>query len=381
MKLVALLTVLIACCVSAFPQKTEDVELNARADAIANEILSRPVAGISIAVARDGKVVFARGYGTSNLEHSVPVTTETVFHIDSVSKNILAAVVLHLVDEGKIDLDADVTKYVREAPTQSRRVTVRQLLSHTSGIYNFTSLPDADTNERLDLTQEQVLALFKDKPFDSEPGTAWRYSNSGFYLAGMIVERVSGQDYGAYLRDHVFKPLGMSSARLCDARMVVPHLASGYERDRDSFVNAPLMSWKLPFSAGSVCATAVDLLKWQTALDQGHFLHASSLKLMRTPVNLTDGTNIDYGLGTRLGSLGGHRVLGHTGSGGGFTAALVSFPDDHLTVVVLINTEAAPALNTAADIARTMLGLPIKKSVADLPVPKEELATLPGAFS
>ena len=354
-------------------------ELGNRVDALAQKVLSRPVAGISVAVARDGKVILARGFGMANVEHSVQVTPETVFHIDSISKNILAAVLLQLVHQGKLNLDDDVTKYVPEAPTQGHRVTVRQLLNHTSGIYSFTSLPEAEANERLDLTHEQVLALFKDKPFFFEPGIAWRYNNSGFYLAGMVVESVTKTDYGTYVREHLFKPLGINSAQLCDARMVVPHIASGYDRDQGNLVHAAFLSWKLPWAAGAICATATDLLKWQAALDAGSVLSASSLKLMRTPTILADSMSVDYGLGTRLGSLEGHRVVGHTGGGGGYGAALESFPDDHLTVAVLINTEGAPALTLAADVARLVLGLPEKKTLPNLPVPKEELDALVGA--
>ena len=333
--------VVCVCSGIAAAQLPTTTELGNRVDAIAKQMLSRPVAGISVAVARDGQVVIARGYGMANLEHSVAVTPETVFHIASISKNILAAVVLQLVDEGKLRLDDDITKYVPEAPTLGHHVTVWQLLNHTSGIYSFTSLPDAANNERLELTHEQVLGLIKDKPFEFEPGTRWRYDNSAFYIAGMVVERVTKQEYGAYVREHVFKPLGMSSASLCYARMVVPHLASGYEVEGGALVNAAFMSWKLPFAAGAICATATDLLKWEAALDTGRVLTRSSLALMRTPTTLADGTKIDYGLGTRLGSLDGHRMLGHTGSGGGFRNVFESFPDDHLTLAHTWKSRAA----------------------------------------
>jgi CubicO group peptidase (beta-lactamase class C family) len=368
---------------TALAQLPASEELGSRVDAIAKQMLTRPVAGISVAVARDGQVVIARGYGMANLEHSVAVTPETVFHIASISKNILAGVVLELVDEGKLQLDDDVTKYVPEAPTQGRHVTVRQLLSHTSGIYSFTSLPNAADNERLELTHDQVLGLIKDRPFDFEPGTRWRYDNSAFYLAGMVVERVTKQEYGAYVREHVFKPLGMSSASLCDARIVVPHLASGYEVDGGALVNAAFMTWKLPFAAGAVCATASDLLKWEAALDTGRVLTPSSLALMRTPTTLADGMKIDYGLGTRLGSLDGHRVLGHTGSGGGFRNVFESFPDDHLTIVILMNLGDAaspPPVAIAAEIARAALGLAKENTLLDLPVPRAELAALSGKY-
>ena len=367
---------------TALAQLPANEELGNRVDAVAKQMLSRHTAGVSVAVTRDGRVILARGYGMANVEHSVAVTPDTVFHIASISKNILAAVVLQLFDEGKLRLDDDVTKYVPEAPTLGQHVTVQQLLNHTSGIYSFTSLPDAANNERLELTHEQVLGLIKDKPFEFEPGTRWRYDNSAFYLAGMVVERVTKQEYGAYVREHVFKPLGMSSASLCYARMVVPHLASGYEVDGGALVNAAFVSWKLPFAAGAVCATATDLAKWQAALDSGRVLTASSLALMRTPTTLADGTKIDYGLGTRLGSLDGHRVLGHSGGGGGFRVLLESFPDDHLTIVILMNMgdAASPSpVAVAPEIARAALGLK-KNALLDLPVPGAELAALSGKY-
>jgi D-alanyl-D-alanine carboxypeptidase len=374
-------SILILSCAVVRAQNPSALEISERVDVIAKKALARPVAGISVAVTHNGQVVFARGYGLANLEHGVAVTPNTVFHIASISKNILAAVVLQLADEGKLHLDEDVTRYVPEAPTHGRRVTVRQLLNHTSGIYSFTSLPEAENNERLDLTHEQVLGLIKDKPFDFEPGTSWRYDNAAFFLAGMVVERVTKQEYGDYLREHLFKPLGMNSASLCDARTVTPHLASGYEVKQGTFVSAPFMSWKLPFAAGAVCATAEDLLKWQAGLDAARVLSASSLRLMRTSTTLIDGTSIDYGLGTRLGSLDGHRVLGHTGGGGGFNSLLESFPDDHLTIVILMNSRsgAGPSLALGTAIARTMLGLP-EKMLRDLPVPKEELVALVGNY-
>jgi CubicO group peptidase (beta-lactamase class C family) len=348
-----------------------------RVDAIAKHGLSHPVAGISVAVARDGKVVFARGYGFANLEHSVPVTPETVFHIASISKNIEAAVIVQLAERGKLNLDEDVTKYVPEAPTHGKHVTVRQLINHTSGIFSFTSLPNAMQNERLDLDHQQVLALIKDKPFDFEPGTSWRYDNSAFYIAGMVVERVTKQDYATYVRDHIFQPLGMTSAMLCDARMVVPHLASGYEVENGKLVNASFMTWKIPSAAGAVCATASDLVKWQTALDDGGVISKKALSEMRSPTVLNDGTPIDYGLGTRIGSFHGHRVFGHTGGGGGFNTILEDFPDDHLTIVVLTNTGHAYPI--AAAVARVALGLP-KPELRDIPLSKADAAALPGKF-
>ena len=193
-------------------------------------------------------------------------------------------------------------------------MTLRQLLNHTSGIFSFTSLPDADANESLDLTHDQILASIKERALDFTPGTSWRYDNTGFYLAGMVVEQVTGQPYATYIRDHFFHPLGMSSSSLCTIHDNVPDLVSAYVRRNDALVPAPFMTWMLPFSAGSVCSTATDLTRWQLALDSGQVLRPGTLALMRRPTELADGTRVDYGLGTRLGSFLGHRVLGHTGT-------------------------------------------------------------------
>jgi CubicO group peptidase (beta-lactamase class C family) len=360
-------------------QETSAPDWAAQVDSIANRALTNHIAGISIAVAQDGRVILARGYGFANLEHSVPVTPDTPFHICSISKNIETAVLLQLVEQGKLSLDDDIRKYIPDAPTHRRKVTVAQLLNHTSGIFSFTSLPDADENERRDLTHEQVLALIQKKAPDFKAGARWRYNNSGFYIAGMIIERVTGLDYGTYSRQQIFEPLGMSSVRMCDARMIVPHLASGYALDHGKLVNAKFIDWKLPFAAGAICATAVDLLNWQSALDTGKVLKSASLALMRRATKLSDGASIDYGLGTRLGSLAGHRVLGHTGGGGGFRTVLENFPDDHLTIVVLVNTEGGPAVSIAAAIARAALRIP-ERPLLDLPLSAQEVSALPGTY-
>lgn len=368
-----------ALCRATEGQQNSGPDWASQVDSIANQTLTNPVAGISIAVAKDGRIALARAYGFANLEHSVPVTPDTPFHICSISKNIAAAVLLQLVEQGKLNLNDDIRKYVQDTPVHGQKVTVAQLLNHTSGIFSLTSLPDADENERRDLTHEQVLALIRKGRPDFKPGMSWRYNNSGFYLAGMIIERVTHVDYGTYVRQRVFEPLEMTSARLCDAHMVTPRLAAGYQVEHGSLVNAPFMSWKLPFAAGAICATAVDLVKWQEAMDGSKILKPESLALMRRATKLPDGATIDYGYGTRLGLLAGHRVLGHTGSGGGFRTVLENFPDDHLTIAVLINTQAGPALPIATAIARAALRIP-KPSLLDLPLSPQELSALPGTY-
>jgi len=346
---------------------------------LAKRALERPVAGLSIAIARNGVVTESRGFGFADVETKTPVTPTTVFHIASISKNILAGAVLKLVEEGRLSLDADITTYVPDAPTHGRRVTLRHLLSHTSGLFSYTAVPDADANEALDLSHEQVLALVKDRPEQFAPGASWQYSNTGSYLAGMAIERVTGTTYAAFLRERIFTPLGMTSSSLCTARDTVPGLARGYAV-RDGHLGAVTSAaWTVPFAGGGVCATAADLIRWQRALDGGWFLSRASVDLMRAATTLADGTPIDYGLGTRRGSLQGHAMVGHTGSGNGFTTVLETFPDDRLTIVVLANTEPARPTAIAAAIARSALELaPPPFTGSD--VPADEMAALAGRF-
>jgi CubicO group peptidase (beta-lactamase class C family) len=341
--------------------------------------LERPIAGLSIALARSGVVFESRSFGLADVDRQTPVGPQTIFHVDSVSKNIGAAVMLRLAEQGRLSLDDDIATYVPEAPTGGRHVTIRQLLTHTSGLFSVTSVPDAEANELRDLSHAQVLDLIRGRPPDFAPGTSWRYSNTGFYLVGMAVERITGMSYAAYLREQVFAPLGMASSSLCTATDDVPGLARGYDVRAGTLAPAPPASWALPFAGGGVCSTAEDLLRWQQALDAGRFISPSHLAEMRTATMLVDGTRIDYGLGTRLGSLQGHTVVGHTGSGNGFSAVLETFPADHLTVVVLSNTSSANAATIAAAIARSALELaPVARNGSD--VPADEAAALTGRF-
>ena len=370
---------IVAAAVLAAQTQTPTPDLHVAISVIAARALERPVAGIAVAVARAGTIVEARGFGLADVDRKIPVTPQTVFHAASVSKNILAGVVLHLVEEGKLSLDDDITKYVAEAPTHGQRVTLRHLLTHTSGLFSYTSVPNAEANEALDLSHEQVLALIKDRPADFAPGTSWRYSNTGSYLAGMAVERVTGMTYATYLRSRVFEPLGMTSSSLCTVHDEVPGLAAGYGVQDGKLVPPPRGTWTVPFAGGGVCTTVSDLVRWQNALDGGRFASRAHLDEMRRPTTLADGTRIDYGLGTRLGSLQGHAAAGHTGSGLGFSTVLMTFPADRLTIVVLANSASASAGTIAAAIARSAFELaPPRAAGGD--VPDDERAALVGRF-
>jgi CubicO group peptidase (beta-lactamase class C family) len=354
---------------AASPDRSSDAEhLTAAVDAIGADALKQPVAGLSVAVGRGGTVLLAKGYGFANVELEAPARADTVYHIDSITKFLTTAALLKLAEDGRLDLEDDIGRWVPGFSTAARPIRVRHLLSHTSGLESFTSLPGSEERERLDLGPEQVIGPIRTAPPHFAPGAGWRYCNTGFYLAGMIIEKVTGKPYGDYMRTQVFEPLGMTESRYGEVRPLVRNRAAGYEVEDGRLVNGPLMSWRLPFSGGAVVSTAPDLLKWADALMHGRLLKPASIERMWSPSRLADGTLVDYGLGTRLGRLGGHRMVGHTGNGGGFKAALLLFPDDDLTVVVLTNTDAGSPLGVAARVARIALHL------TDEPRPEEPLA-------
>ena len=356
-----------------------DGSLAATVDAIAAEALKRPVAGMSVAVGRGGTVLLSKGYGFANVELEAPARADTVYHVDSITKFMTAAAILKLADEGRLGLEDDLGRWVPGLSTAGRPIRIRQLLSHTSGLASYTSLPGFQEKERLDLGHEELLAPVRAAPAHFAPGEGWRYCNTGFYLLGMVMEKVTGQAYGDYMRTQLFEPLGMRDSRYGDERPLVRNRAAGYEVEGGQLVNAPLMSWRQPFSGGGVVSTALDLLKWTDALAHGRLLKPASVERMWSPSRLADGTPIDYGLGTRLGTLSGHRMVGHTGSGGGFRNALLVFPEDDLTVAVLTNTDADGAVEMAVRIARAVLQVG-PSAEAERPLPPGAAATYRGRY-
>jgi len=316
-------------------------------------------AGVSVAVVKNGRTVLAKGYGFADLENDVPATAETVYRIGSVTKQFTSAAIMRLVEQGKVSLDDTLQKFLPNFPTQGNRVTVRHLLNHTSGIKSYTSLgPKWQRVNRLDLAPDSLVALFANEPFDFKPGDKWLYDNSGYFLLGMIIEKVSGKPYGQYLKDELFTPLGLKSTIYCDQAPLIKHRAQGYAVRPDStFINAEPLSMTQPYAAGSLCSTVTDLAAWTLALSSGKVVSPASYKLMTTPGRLNDGKPLRYGFGLGVGTVGGHRQVSHNGGINGFISELHHYPDDSLVTVVLTNTGALTAVQLERLIARRALGI------------------------
>ena len=360
------------CLPAADAQTVSRAQLPARIDSLAlAAIRNGPVAALSIAVVKGRDTIVMKGYGFADLENDVPATEQTVYRIGSITKQFTSAAVMQLVESGKVGLDDEITKYFPDFPTRGQRILVRHLLNHTSGIPSYTDIgPQFGRVMTLSLSHDSLLALVRDDSLLFAPGAGFYYNNTGYYMLGMLIEKVTGQKYGPYLATQLFGPLGLRSTRYCETSPVIKKRAQGYGNNRGTLVNADYINMDLPFAAGSLCSTVGDLVAWQTALYGGKVVSRASLEQMTTPAKLTSSRPMRYGFGLSPDTLGGHRVIGHGGGINGFISHTEYYPDDTLSVVVLANTAPAPSQEIARNAARLVLGLPLPTR----PTPPKEVA-------
>jgi D-alanyl-D-alanine carboxypeptidase len=333
-------------------------------DEIVESTLRRQqIPGLSLAVVRNGSVLKSKGYGLANLEHHVPVRPDTVFQIGSVTKQFTAAAVLLLADEGKVDLDAPALEYLSTLPSEWGAVTVRQLLTHTSGLDSVTEVPGF--SYRRDYTRDELLELAASYPFKFPPGGGWFYSNTGYSLLGWIVEDVSGREFGEFLAGRIFGPLNMESTRMIRYEEVVPHRAAGYNWTGSRHERGEPLRPQAVAGSGGLLSTVLDLAKWDAALATDFPLHCGLKARIWTPARLNDGspavTDVEcgphYGFGWFLGEDRGRRLVSHTGvTDAGFSSEILRLPDDGLTVIFLSNVEPVEQDQFSRRIARECLG-------------------------
>lgn len=319
--------------------------LSARVDAaVEAQRKAQKIPGVSLVVCRDGKIVKASGYGLANVELNVPVAPETIFQTGSVGKQFTSMAVMMLVEEGKIGLDDKITKYIPESPAPWKEVTIRQLLTHTSGIDDYGGEEDTMgkgvVNFRKDYTEEELVQAFAKMPMAFVPGEKWSYSNTGYVLLGIVIHRVTGKFYGDFLQDRIFRPLGMTATRIISEADIVPHRSSGYRLVNGELKNQEWVAPTLNTTAdGALYTNVLDLAKWEAALYTTKLIQQSSFDAMWTPVKLNDGNTYPYGFGWRLGNKNGRRAMSHNGDWQGFTMSIARYIDDRLTVIVMTNLE------------------------------------------
>lgn len=321
----------------AQPTRAEQVRL---IDSIAESpVKERRVAGLAVAVVRGADTLLLKGYGKADLAWNVPMPADAIFEIGSVTKQFTAAAILQLRDQGKLDLDADITTYLPGYPTKGHRIPVRRLLDHTSGIKGYTEMPAFRDLATRDLPPDTLVSLFAAEPFDFTPGDALIYNNSAYFLLGRIIEKVSGKTYEDYVEQELFAKHGMTSSSYCSNADVTPRKAEGYNLTSNGLAQAPYLDHTWPYSAGSLCSTAGDLVTWLRALHHGKVLPKASYTEMITPGRLNDGTPVRYAMGlSRTPDARGRDAIHHGGGIFGFVSETRYYPAEDLYVVVLVNT-------------------------------------------
>jgi D-alanyl-D-alanine carboxypeptidase len=332
--------------------------LSSRIDAIAREALAKHEApGIAVGVMQHGEVVIARGYGLADVENNVAVTADSAFPIASVTKNMTAVAILRLAEQGKLSLDDDICKTVPSFAHCGEGVTIRRLLDNTAGVHSFTAVPAYWSQIGNPIAPAKLLEFFRDAPLDFPPGSSYSYSNSGYVLLGLAIEKTAGIPYGDYLRS--VWPKSMNHTTYCGGNAIVPSRVRGYSREGDHFVNARFVDMSQGYAAGGVCSSVHDLLEWQNALHHGKLLSDKSYRDMTTARE-----HASYALGIGAGLNDRHRVLYHAGGINGFDAMVTHYPDDDVSIVVLANSGGELAGETEWRIATAILGIAPPKEQA-----------------
>jgi len=324
-------------------------------EATAKDVIKGDSSGAAVLAAQDGKILFKKGYGYANLEHHVPITPETKFRIGSITKQFTATAILKLQEQGKLRVNDRLSKFLPDYP-RGDEVTIHHLLTHTSGIHSYTNKPDFLKTVTVEIKPDELVESFKHDNFDFDPGEKWLYNNSGYFLLGYIVEKVSGESFGAYLKKHIFEPLGMDNTGVHHWNDVLRHEAAGYAYQSGKFQKA--LNWDMSRAggAGNLYSTVEDLYRWNEAVFNGRVLSEESLKAAFTPVMLNDGNKAnamggEYGYGWGFSERRGLKEIAHGGGLNGFSTYLTRYPEQNFTVVVLTNSVPQPPGLSPAGVA------------------------------
>jgi CubicO group peptidase (beta-lactamase class C family) len=337
--------------------------------------------GASVIVTKGDQIILSKGYGLADIEHNIPLKPNMPLRLGSLTKQFTAVGILMLEQEGLLKVTDNINVHLPDFPTQGETITIENLLSHTSGIHNYTAMADfMEKNGRLDLTTEEMINGFKDEPLDFKPGEKYSYSNSGYVVLGSVIEKLSGQSYPDFISKRIFEPLGMTNSHYGGYEKVIPLRVKGYNENKDGLKNAYFMSMKIPHAAGALLASTEDLLKWNKALISGSLVPRDSLERAWTSTIFNNGKPVGYGYGWGTGAIDTKKVVQHSGGIPGFIAYAITIPEDDIYVAVLTNNIGSikgPGLAQKA--AAMVLGDPIIDK-ADSTITPESLTEYIGSY-
>jgi CubicO group peptidase (beta-lactamase class C family) len=315
----------------------------------------------TVLVARKGVPILSKGYAMANLEWQIPNTPQTKFRLGSITKQFTSMAIMQLQEMGKLKVEDSICQHVSPCPDAWKPITIHHLLTHTSGIPSYTSSPAYMRNMMVPKTNEEMIGSFRDLALEFAPGEQFKYNNSGYFLLGVIAEKLAGKKYEEVIREQILKPLGMSDTGYDFSETILPKRAAGYSRDGVTVRNAPYLDMSQPFAAGGLYSTVEDLLKWDQALYTDKLLPEAARKAMWTPFK----GNYAYGWVVPSASPAtfSRTFVQHGGSINGFSTMIIRLPDDNLTAIVLANSMQAPTGRIAKDLVAILLGEPYTVAV------------------
>lgn len=379
-----LLSSLLSLSFSLIPAKGESQQqLTAAFDRIiSSEFKAQDPGGVAL-IAQKGRIIYKKAFGMANLELNVPMKEEMVFNIASITKQFTAVAILQLMEQGKLSLQDEITKYLPDYPVNGQKVTVENLLTHTAGIPG--SAPEAVTSlqgKRSLVSLPEIIATFKNRPLDFPPVTKWNYSNNGYMLLGAIIEKVSGMSYAKYLENNILKPAGMTETLFGDDYIIIKNRAASYvySRAESRFLNALNGKVEIAYSAGAIQSTAEDLFKWNQALNSYKLIKKESLEKAQTEYKLPSGKGTNYGYGWFIGNIKGSPLVEHGGNMGGFMSHAIYLPQEDVFVGVFYNFRTPTKLPEflAGDLAALTIGKPF--NISEVALDENLLKTYVGVY-
>jgi CubicO group peptidase (beta-lactamase class C family) len=354
---------LLAFCLLAnldFAQQKDDKQLTADFDKMLSAQFKTNETGATALVSRKGQIIYKKAFGMANLEYNIPMKVDNIFRIGSITKQFTAVAILQLMEQGKLNLQDSITKFIPDYPTHGHKITIEHLLTHTSGIQSYTGMKDFEKRMTLDLKPTELIDYFKNQPMEFTPGTKWNYNNSGYFLLGYIIEKVSGKTYPQYIEENFFKPLGMTNSLFGSDSKIVKNRAGAYDKDSTGLVNAPYLSMNQPYSAGSIQSTVEDLFLWHQAVHAYKLVKKESLEKAFTKYKLNDGKETKYGYGWSLGDIQGSPTIGHGGGINGFLTQSIYLPKEDVFVAVFSNCNCNPPFDIGDKMAMLAIGKTIQ---------------------
>lgn len=327
------LPILLFLAINLFGQNQIDQFNAKRLDNLYSTFFQKEGVGCATLIAKNGKVIYEKAFGMADIELNLPAGTDHIFRIGSITKQFTAVAILQLYEQGKIDLNDEIQQYVQDFPVYPKKITIRHLLTHTSGIKNLTDM-DSLVIKQTPYSAQELIGLFKDKPLDFEPGEKYSYSNSGYILLGCIIEKVSGKTYADYIKTNIFNQLGMADAYYDSSARIIKNRVKGYDLDSAyQLVNAAWLNTTFPYSAGGLIMTVRDYFKWHTGLLTQQLIKKETLQKAWTPFQLNDSTFTKYGYGWTLGEVLGSKTLEHGGHINGFNCKVTYLPQEDILAV------------------------------------------------